>query len=303
MIRHPESGVLVGGSVFKNEREGLILQSDGKELSAALIPKVQDVDDFAFTSRDVGWRLYAGTLYTSNHGGTCWRKAFRRKGLNNLHFIDAQHGWLTGLGGIIYHTDDAGASWRRQDSGTDLDLQKLQFIDPLNGWAIGKKAQGDYPPKWKKVLIGTRNGGKIWEILGTEKTFSLSSFSFVNSSEGWGTDTDENIVHTVDGGRTWTVQRVADKLLWTSTFFISDRQGWVCGDGILYTDDGGRTWTSQMGRLQPKSPLIEDVLFTDSQHGWAMKTQQLLYTMNGGQTWDTVFQDPRLEERGQLRTP
>lgn len=290
---HPDGGVLIGGSVYANDKKGLILHSDNNQLKSVLIPKVIDIDDFAFTTRKVGWRLYAGTLYTTNDGGACWREVFKDKALNNLYFADEQHGWLTGLDGIIYHTDDGGRSWRKQNSGTALNIEKVFFVDSLYGWAIGKKAYGDYPPKWKTALIATHDGGKTWETLITEKVLSLRSFSFINNSEGWGIDSSNNIAHTFDGGRTWAVQRPADDMAWTSIFFINERDGWAVGDGILHTDDGGNSWKAQLQDERPEYPMIEAVYFTDTQHGWAVRTQQLLYTMNGGLTWETIFKDPR----------
>ena len=292
ITRHPDSGVLVGGSVYLQNRQGLILHSHGEQLNAVLVPKVTDIEDLTFTTREIGWRLYAGVLYVTNSGGACWRRVFKHKKLNSIYFTDIQHGWLAGRGGIIYHTNDGGRSWHRQNSGTDFNLGKIFFFDPLHGWAIGKKAYGDYPPKWKTALIATRDGGQTWQQLITDKVLSLEAFSFINNSEGWGIDSNSNIVHTLDGGRTWILQRAADEKLWTSVFFVNEREGWVVGDGILHTDDGGVSWMNQLQGGQ--HGLIEAVLFADREHGWALRSQQLLHTQDGGLSWKSIFQDRRI---------
>jgi len=295
--RDPDGGVMVGGSVFLNDRKGLILRSNGKDLDGILIPKVMDVDDFAYITRDVGWRLYTGTLYATSDGGACWREVFTHHGLWNIHFADRQNGWLTGRDGIIYRTDDGGASWRRQDSGTRLDLWEISSIDSLHAWVIGRSMQSSFPPKKSQTaLIATLDGGRTWQTLVTGETVSLNTVSFVNSSEGWGIDTDNNIVRTVDGGRTWDVRRGGDraKAVWRSIFFLNPREGWVGGDGILHTKDGGATWEVQLQNEQPDAPSIQAIFFSDSQKGWAVTTQELLYTSDAGLTWDMIFSDPRI---------
>jgi photosystem II stability/assembly factor-like uncharacterized protein len=283
---------VIGGSVFlKEERQALILQSNGDNLTGVLIPKVMDVDDVTFTSPTSGWRLYAGSLYKTIDAGTCWQQVFKHKNIRSLYFADPQNGWLVGDSGLIFHTRNSGMSWHQQDSATTFDLNKVTFIDNLTGWALGKKAYGEYPPQWKTTLIATRNGGKTWQRLSGKTMPSVYSFSFVNASDGWIIDLNNNILRTSDGGNTWNLKRVSEGETWTSIFFINDREGWVVGDGIFYTNDGGTSWKRQLPSGDPKQPLVEAVLFTDREHGWALRTQQLLYTNDGGLSWNPVFQD------------
>jgi photosystem II stability/assembly factor-like uncharacterized protein len=65
---------------------------------------------------------------------------------------------------------------------------------------------------------------------------------------------------------------------------ISATEGWVGGQQgvILHTTDSGLTWTVQnSGTTEP----IYDVRFLDAQHGWASSNNTVLYTTNGGATW------------------
>jgi photosystem II stability/assembly factor-like uncharacterized protein len=39
-----------------------------------------------------------------------------------LFFTDHERGWVSGLGGTIYYTDDRGRTWQRQESGTRAPL-------------------------------------------------------------------------------------------------------------------------------------------------------------------------------------
>lgn len=293
MTRHPRGGVIVGGSVYADNRQGLIFQDEGTQQTTSLLPNVMDSGDVVFTTPKTGWRLDVGTLYSTRDGGACWRKVFRDKGLNKIFFVDARHGWLGGVAGIVYHTDDGGLTWSKQNTGTGLRLKEFFFIDALHGWAIEQEASGrDYPPTWETALTGTRDGGRTWEVLTTEKTIRLYSVFFVNMLDGWGIDSNSNIVRTLDGGKTWDVQRPGGGRNWGSIFFLNEREGWVAGDGILHTKDGGRSWRFQLRGQQPESPYVEEILFIDKERGWALSTQQLLHTNDGGATWRNILKHP-----------
>ncbi|NMG17046.1 Ycf48/Hcf136-like domain-containing protein [Aromatoleum bremense] len=61
---------------------------------------------------------------------------------------------------------------------------------------------------------------------------------------------------------------------------------------ILHTDDGGETWTSQRVETSEDRPLFA-VHFSDAQHGTAVGLWSLLLrTADGGKTWDKVSLPP-----------
>ncbi|HOX44638.1 MAG TPA: YCF48-related protein [Myxococcota bacterium] len=51
---------------------------------------------------------------------------------------DPQRAWAVGLGGVIWHTANAGDSWSGQGSGTLQDLLSVDGQDGLRAWAVGK---------------------------------------------------------------------------------------------------------------------------------------------------------------------
>jgi photosystem II stability/assembly factor-like uncharacterized protein len=62
----------------------------------------------------------------------------------------------------------------------------------------------------------------------------------------------------------------------------------VAGAGrVLATSDGGRTWANQY----TGPAKLDQVDFTDARHGWAVGTNTLLRTTNGGATW-TQLSEP-----------
>jgi len=49
------------------------------------------------------------------------------------------------------------------------------------------------------------------------------------------------VVHTNDGGETWTTQLELENS-YDSIFFLNRNDGWLVGEAVLHTDDGGQTW-------------------------------------------------------------
>ncbi|MCX6835156.1 MAG: YCF48-related protein, partial [candidate division Zixibacteria bacterium] len=55
----------------------------------------------------------------------------------DVTFVDQLLGWVAGLNGSIYRTDDGGSLWVRQSSGTTSGLTQVFFLDGNLGWAVG----------------------------------------------------------------------------------------------------------------------------------------------------------------------
>lgn len=74
----------------------------------------------------------------------------------------------------------------------------------------------------------------------------LTAVTFANASDGWAVGHDAVIVHTADGGKTWTLQSYEPKLQapLLNVFFLDAQRGFAMGAfGLLReTMDGGRTW-------------------------------------------------------------
>lgn len=60
--------------------------------------------------------------------------------------------WIVGGSGTILMTDDIGAQWDQQTSGTARDLSGVFFINNMKGWAVGIES----------VIRYTQNGGLTW---------------------------------------------------------------------------------------------------------------------------------------------
>ena len=81
--------------------------------------------------------------------------------LNDVCFVDAQHGWAVGDRGVIWHTDDGGQQWQPQESGVACPLRPSGSLNEQIGWAGGGFAH-PYTHTSTGVLLTTRDGGQTW---------------------------------------------------------------------------------------------------------------------------------------------
>jgi photosystem II stability/assembly factor-like uncharacterized protein len=49
--------------------------------------------------------------------------------LYDTRFIDANTGWVVGVFGSVYHTDDGGKHWSQQKTPTTQHLYSVSFVD------------------------------------------------------------------------------------------------------------------------------------------------------------------------------
>lgn len=226
--------------------------------------------------------------------------------LDAIDMVSATQAWAVGEHGTIVHTDDGGATWRRQRSGTTEPLNAVSFIDPLNGVAMGN------------VNLFTRDGGVTWKR-GSGAVGTVYGVEMATAQRGFATVSADFIYRTVDGGATWTRQnmpvfigrvqffdplngvasgagilRTTDGgVTWTRVpgatggpFFINFNEGWtVSGDEARHTVDGGVTYTAQ---TVPDNTWANDEHFADAEHGWAVgANSNIIATDDGGATWVT----------------
>ena len=136
-----------------------------------------------------------------------------------------------GARGHIVYSDDLGKTWRQANVPVSADLTALQFVDARLGWAVGHEG----------VILHTRDGGATWQLqldgrranalvlqhvrnlpadfdaaareaLEAEAVRAVSEGPsrpfldvwFANANEGFAVGAYNLIVHTRDGGKTWT---------------------------------------------------------------------------------------------------
>src|SRR2546423_3967764 len=117
----------------------------------------KSINDIYFVSKDSGFILAAGTIFSTLDGGHSWRESHKflpsefQGGLPELYslrFNGKKRGWLVGsisrgdtvIGSLLAMTRDAGGNWQLEDVRTQRELIHLDFVDDKHGWIVG--AQG-----------------------------------------------------------------------------------------------------------------------------------------------------------------
>lgn len=162
-----------------------------------------------------------------------------------VFFINADTGWVGGVGRVIEKTTDGGDNWITYPIDTPYNIQKILFTSPQVGYTTG--TQG--------TILKTTNGGDSWGV--NEQYLSGASFydfSFLNNDKGWvvgfyssiqGGSSAYNLLYkTTDGGSNWDggikPGGIYDKSFFNTLYFIDDETGWLGGRNglILSTKEG-----------------------------------------------------------------
>jgi photosystem II stability/assembly factor-like uncharacterized protein len=163
--------------------------------------------------------------------------------LNGVFFFDNRLGWAVGDAGRIIATDDAGVTWREQQSNaTDVNLNSVFFTTPDDGWAVGTKGR----------VLFTEDGGRIWRPktpIDTGGGQDLNEIRFFDDDRGVFVGRQGLIVTTDDGGDDWVrVLPTVTSVDLHSAFATTDAMGtgyaWVVGalGTTATTVDGGESW-------------------------------------------------------------
>ncbi|MEZ9368488.1 hypothetical protein BCU94_06170 [Shewanella sp. 10N.286.52.C2] len=105
----------------------------------------------------------------------------------------------------------------------------------------------------KLVAVGERGHVLVkqqqWQQVTTPVIAHLTKVFFLDEMQGWAVGHDATIIHTQDGGLTWTLQfqsfEIEKPLL--DILFFDDKNGIALGAyGLFYrTDDGGQNWQEE----------------------------------------------------------
>lgn len=123
-----------------------------------------------------------------------------------------------------------------------------------------------------------------WTIQDSTVT-DLTDVYFVDPNIGWIFSDSDTILHTMDGGISWSIQSTGIDYAITDACFYNANVGWIVGDlgTILKTEDGGNTWTELNSNL---FDLLTSIYFIDDQTGWVVgESGVVVKTTDGGETW------------------
>ena len=281
------------------------------------------VIDLDFVDPWFGWAVVAASgppndpypsgLLITTDGGQSWeRHEPLGGGVYQLEFADRLRGWAIGEGGLVARSDDGGQSWGLQSIPFPEGFHAISSVDREHAWIVSATtpdgACRNRSGRDSLTLFRTASGGDEWEgpiciELPVEIKLSwgsgylpgfLPAMQFVDQETGWLVGADGLIVKTTDGGLNWQVQASGVSAELTDVYFLDSQTGWVTGDEgiLLQTTDGGEQWIRQrVGKRK-----LTGVRFVNKDTGWVTSRQgpsEVLYTLDGGQTWNPVgIDDP-----------
>ena len=279
----------------------------------------------------VAWPRFEGvadiasvTVYRTNDGGQSWSHSSftsRPSFDGSLQFVDPLHGWavatISAAAGNdpveVWRTNDGGVTWapvsRSASSipgvppGTPNALPpcgaSAMFVDGLTGFAVAPCVAGS-------ELLVTHDGGASWSKLEVTPPFGIVGGpdrpTFTSATDGYisflapqGAGVTR-IYATRDGGRTWSLLPLPEKLVTAVPAFLGPDRVWTFGNDpsvanirTFVTSDGGAHWASYPTNVNLAGSQMQ---FVDPLHGWAISRVRqepfLFRTDDGGRTWHRV---------------
>jgi photosystem II stability/assembly factor-like uncharacterized protein len=131
---------------------------------------------------------------------------------------------------------------------------------------------------------GSTGTWTVTQIPGTSTFHAIHSTDALN---GWIVGDRGTILHSTDGGLSWTPrQDVIPRLLYCITF-VDPQNGWIGGDSatVLHTSDGGVSWVRQYPGTDSVR-MIMAMSFCSPTIGCVVTNSgQISRTTDGGSTW------------------
>ncbi|UCD04648.1 MAG: T9SS type A sorting domain-containing protein [candidate division WOR-3 bacterium] len=226
--------------------------------------------------------LFSQGWFTQNSG--------TNKPLFDVHFADAQNGWIASITNSIFHTTDGGANWFDLEPTPSVNYYAIHFVSTQEGWAAGNFGQIRY----------TTDGGTTWVDQNSAVDGYLWDMYFIDEDHGWmaggrvegfpGPDPTRYILYTSNGGSSWNTQFYEnDANPLHAIDFLDSNIGYAVGEAgaIFGTTNGGGNWIQQnSGTIREFTGVSAVTLDT----AWAVGVSGLVVrTTNGGSTWDSLY--------------
>jgi len=231
---------------------------------------------------------------------TYWPGLEAQESFSNIQFIDADTGWVSGLG-QLHKTTDGGLNWNIVADSLGI-VDNFQFLNSAKGWLIECDVSWYFVDYYIKK---TMNGGQSWdtEFNIESGSYNLPTVYFTNSDSGW--IIARNIIHeTTNGGLNWDSDTLDFDQELGAIHLNSSYQGCAVGKyGTILTRQ------SQVPSWQQSSYLtmtndLKDINFLDENIGFTIGDKSyyspisdittyktsIFKTNDGGFSWEKCFE-------------
>lgn len=177
--------------------------------------------------------------------------------------------------GDIFKTEDRGNTWTQQNSGTELNLHNMYFLNDLHGYIVGGDADG--------IILKTTDGGSTWTSIDFQ--VGLSAIHFINETIGF--VSGQKLFVTKDGGETWEEVDLGYNTYRNLNFFDEESGFLIADNTLLSTSDGGMNWITINNKLLENYSFKKILIFNNTACLLSNETKIFL-TQDKGITWSVV---------------
>jgi len=169
--------------------------------------------------------------------------------------------------------------------------------DNLHGWVVCIDTV---------LILHTSDGGMHWQPQAAPNdSFSFFDVTCIDANHAWACGILGEIIHTENGGTTWSLQHLYFPKYATRIEFLDVDYGWTaCGDAaVIKTTDAGNYWERVFTPWG--SAEYYGVSFVNPMDGWlvagwpdtvAIGQGLILRSSDGGTIWDSLYQSLGYED-------
>ena len=207
--------------------------------------------------------------------------------LQDICFVDRLHGWAVGDRGVIWKTQDGGASWRLSDCPVTCQLNSVHFVNRTTGWIAGgwHHAGSTFT---SGVVLKTTNGGITWNRVDDGTLPNLNQIRMMSIDQGWAIGNGSplyasGVFRTRDGGNTWITVGGSTSTSWTAMGFSRAK---VILGGVTGRLGSVETDLVRTDLLPPRPSSVNQVEMISDTDGWLVGDDGLLLqTRTTGAAW------------------
>ncbi|MFH0992691.1 MAG: YCF48-related protein [bacterium] len=242
-----------------------------------------------------GWIIGSeGRILHTTDGGITWKP--QNSGvltrLHALSMLDDESGWITGDSATILWTTNGGLIWKKQNLpvANNRLIMDVSFSNPFTGWASTNYGE----------ILHTTDGGDTWKQQQSGIPWAITGVKALSRSKCIAVATNRIVLVTSDEGMHWQQQKIdyPSPAIFDDVEFIDDQTGWIStnilassmretGTPLFRTDDGGKSWN--LLAIIPTDWILS-LVFLDHNAGWAIGSQRIFSTSNGGKDWSEQYQ-------------
>src|SRR5688572_23760815 len=181
--------------------------------STRIGPAGKDLNTVYFEDSKRGWiGGDDGFLSATTDEGHSWAQqpVETSQAINDVYFTAKDTGFVL-AGSEIFGTRDSGRTWRslQRFSASDFnnaepELYSIRFAGKKKGWVVGSASRDGVVVD--SIVLYTNDAGVSWQRRRVPTSEELIHLDFVDDKRGWAVGDKGTILHTENGGESWTRQ-------------------------------------------------------------------------------------------------